>query len=976
MKKTSVLLLFVLLLFTNSVFAQTPELKIGSRVEKPVYLGDLSVAVRIFGHLAETTMKMKFINPNSRVLEGELELPMPEGAVVSGYALDVNGVMIDGVAIEKQKAREVFEAEVRKGIDPGIIEKVKGNNFKTRIYPIPASGYRIAQVTYITSLEIDDAEAVYRLPLQLTRDTAHSTLRVEVLSVDKKPSVSLDGVAAIDFSRQKSGWFFESEIKAVDLKAELKVVAPVPETGAVFVEKASDGNSYFSIQDYRRRPLADGKTRNFKKVVVLYDASGSAEKRNRDLEMQFLEKFFSSERVAPEFELEIVEFRNSPAEPVKFSLQRGNIVKLADHLSSVRFDGGTSFYGLEKHVNKAADCVLLLSDGISTYGKSNAPSFDKPVFAVSSVAGSDFSFLSAVCRKTGGRLINLNVMPIHRAVEAAGADFFGVVAKKHGREIADILPEGSVAASPEFMLVGRIDGDAAEIELSFGSGKVNNEKKTYVIDRSKAVEGDFLRRYWAGRKVEELMSAKDKNRPEIISLSKKHGIVNEFTSLIVLERIEQYLEHRIVPPATMPKWRDEYFKVVESEAATLEKTRSTKLETVIGMWERRLSWWETDFSKAPQPVKMDKKSMRDLSAPGSAMSESLSRSDSFDRESLEDSAMPQSANFQEMAVGGAPSPSALAASSEEKEKSQTVQRSVNPGVAVKAWEPDARYARQIKQAADPMAEYFAQKSNYGNAPSFYLDCADIFIALERPQQAVQILSNIAELELENPALLRVLAHRLAQLEHLEVSADIFAEVLEMRKEEPQSYRDLALVLGRMGEYKRSAELLYEVVLKEWDGRFPEIEVIALEELNNIIQKGKRAGVDGYNVDSRLLKPIDVDLRIVMTWDADLTDMDLWVYEPRGEAASYQNPRTAAGGLVSRDFTRGYGPEEYMIRKALTGTYEVKTKFYGSNSQKVAGAVTLQVDIFTNYGRENEKRRSVTLRLTENKETFTVAEIEF
>ncbi|HAE41132.1 MAG TPA: hypothetical protein DCG57_21230 [Candidatus Riflebacteria bacterium] len=43
---------------------------------------------------------------------------------------------------------------------------------------------------------------------------------------------------------------------------------------------------------------------------------------------------------------------------------------------------------------------------------------------------------------------------------------------------------------------------------------------------------------------------------------------------------------------------------------------------------------------------------------------------------------------------------------------------------------------------------------------------------------------------------------------------------------------------------------------------------------------------------------------------------------------------------------------------------------------MAGAVTLQVDLFTNFGRENEKRRSVTLRLTENKETFTVADIEF
>ena len=51
----------------------------------------------------------------------------------------------------------------------------------------------------------------------------------------------------------------------------------------------------------------------------------------------------------------------------------------------------------------------------------------------------------------------------------------------------------------------------------------------------------------------------------------------------------------------------------------------------------------------------------------------------------------------------------------------------------------------------------------------------------------------------------------------------------------------------------------------------------------------------------------------MTWHADNTDIDLWVTEPSGEKAFYQHNRTTIGGLVSRDFTQGYGPEEYMVR---------------------------------------------------------------
>ena len=37
-------------------------------------------------------------------------------------------------------------------------------------------------------------------------------------------------------------------------------------------------------------------------------------------------------------------------------------------------------------------------------------------------------------------------------------------------------------------------------------------------------------------------------------------------------------------------------------------------------------------------------------------------------------------------------------------------------------------------------------------------------------------------------------------------------------------------------------------------------------------------------------------------------------------------------------------------------------------------MTLQVDVYTNYGRANQKRKSITLRLTKSKETFTVANI--
>ena len=148
------------------------------------------------------------------------------------------------------------------------------------------------------------------------------------------------------------------------------------------------------------------------------------------------------------------------------------------------------------------------------------------------------------------------------------------------------------------------------------------------------------------------------------------------------------------------------------------------------------------------------------------------------------------------------------------------------------------------------------------------------------------------------------------------------------------------------------------------------------ELNRIIALAKRAGIKKIPIDKRLIKLLDVDVRIILTWDADLTDIDLWVIEPSGEKAYYSHPRSTIGGNVSRDFTQGYGPEEYILRKAMRGMYKVQVNFYGSSAQTLSGAVTLQLDLYTNYGRRNEKKKSVTLRLKERKDTITVGVLEF
>ena len=126
----------------------------------PVQVQDAEIEAEINGVVAETRVTLTLFNPNGRVLEGELNFPLPAGATVAGYALDVNGQMVDGVIVEKAKARVVFDEVTRQGVDPGLAEQVGGNMFRTKVYPLPANGARRVTVRYVSTTKAVSEEGM------------------------------------------------------------------------------------------------------------------------------------------------------------------------------------------------------------------------------------------------------------------------------------------------------------------------------------------------------------------------------------------------------------------------------------------------------------------------------------------------------------------------------------------------------------------------------------------------------------------------------------------------------------------------------------------------------------------------------------------------------------------------------------------------------------------------------------------------
>ena len=325
-------------------------------------------------------------------------------------------------------------------------------------------------------------------------------------------------------------------------------------------------------------------------------------------------------------------------------------------------------------------------------------------------------------------------------------------------------------------------------------------------------------------------------------------------------------------------------------------------------------------------------------------------------------------------------------------------------IAIKPWDPATPYLAAMKAVPADKAYgvFLEQRKAFARSPAFLPRLR----RLPRAASASMIwpagvLTDVAALKVADARLLRVAAHRLQQIGERELAIDLFEKVLKLRPEEPQSHRDLPLALsdradaaadlakdaagrdtGRAasGLCLGALDLLNQVLVGRWD-RFQEIELPCLMEANRIIARVNRMKQAGeiadvpVRLDPRFIKNLECDLRVVMTWDADNTDIDLWVTEPSGEKCFYNHNRTTIGGLLSRDFTDGYGPEEYCLRRLMAGKYAIQANFYGSRQQELTGPCTVAATVYTDFGRPTEKKQSLTLRLVEAKEVVDIGSVE-
>ncbi|RZL37320.1 MAG: DUF2135 domain-containing protein [Pedobacter sp.] len=556
-------------------------------------------------------------------------------------------------------------------------------------------------------------------------------------------------------------------------------------------------------------------------------------------------------------------------------------------------------------------------------------------------------------------------------------------------------------------VAGILSEFSTNVILQFGYGNtVVNEQSVRLDPNAQSLASVNVSRIWAQKKIAEMDIQYELNKDDISVLSKQFGIVTRNTSLIVLENLDDYLRYDITPPAEL---RTQFDQVMKQRRADILERKTDLLSKAFVMSKELKKWWNTDFTAQhkdkkgdnyPEPVTNNDIAVDAFRMPPPTpprTQASPSPAPRIQRDERNANAEKEEAALNEVVVVGygVQQKRSVVASATTVVKAQEIsdnkamnltqslsgkvagvqianQSSANsislqqPIVTIPEFKSDKDYMKSLTaKGEEAYQQYLTIRPQYLSTPTFYFDVANYFYQQADSTRALTILSSIADLDLENADLYKVLAYKLKQTGNYNQALFVTEKVLQWRPMDAQSYRDYALALADVGMYQKALDNLYKVLTQSYNSqtasRDEGIEEIIIAEINNLITKyGNKLNTSA--IDKRLIQSLPVDVRVVLNWNKNDTDIDLWVTDPKGEKCYYSDPATEIGGRLSDDFTSGYGPEQFMLKKAMNGKYKIEVNYYGDRQFTISGPTTVTAEIYTRYSTGRQQRKIIVMPL--------------
>jgi Ca-activated chloride channel family protein len=538
------------------------------------------VTVSVEGQVATTEVDQTFFNPNDRQLEGTYLFPVPKGAKIDSFAMDIDGKLTEAELLDATKARKIYEDIVRSMKDPALLEYAGQDLFKVRIFPLEPRKEKRVKLSYTQLLTADGGLVEYRYPLNTEKFSAKPLESVSVtvrLAADAPLTTIHSPSHEVEVKRdgdRKAVIGFEAKDLRPDTDFLLAWgVEPTDEIGLGLLchREAGDDEGTFALFA-APSPAALAAAPQPKDIVFVLDTSGSMAEGDK----------LGQARRALEFCLRNLDDRDRFG-VVRFATEAE---ALADRLlpaddasreKAVAFVkgfkpiGGTAIadaltrgltLATADHEPDRPCFVVFLTDGLPTVGTTDVGKLvdvvtetagKRPVRVFCFGVGTDVNthLLDRIVETT--RAASQYVLP-GEDLELKLANFYGKIASPVLANL-ELTVEGDVRLSKlhptplpdlfkgeQLVVLGRSSGTGrATLTLT---GTVAGEQRRFTLTKSFPEQDDrrdFLPRLWAARRVGFLLDQirlhgeSQEVREEAATLARRYGIVTPYTSWLILE---------------------------------------------------------------------------------------------------------------------------------------------------------------------------------------------------------------------------------------------------------------------------------------------------------------------------------------------------------------------------------------------------------------------------------------------------------
>ena len=530
------------------------------------------VQVEIRDAVARTTVDQEFFNPTGARLEGMYIFPLPTGAVISNFSMEIDGKAARAELLDAAKARGIYEGIVRSMRDPALLEYAGNGAFQVRIFPLePRAGKRV-RLSYSEALHRDGDFFAYTYSLN-TEKFSSAPLEDVSIRADLRSSRGLKSIfcPTHDVEIRRTGdntavvGFEEKQTK--------------PDADFTLYFSTDDGGVGLSVLAYRppgedgyflltATPAYDTSTTVLPKdITLVVDTSGSMAGRKMAQAKRAirycLDHLNSSDR------FDVIRF-STDAEALFGELapvSAANVARAQSFVDGMEAIGGTNAdeaLTLALRSNAApADAgrprvVIFLTDGKPTIGETDEDRLvqkaRKPgvrVFTFGIGDDLDTHFLDKLTEVTRAARVYVGEtedieLPVSLfyekirspvLVDLAIAFGDGVNASQlHPRDLPDLF-RGS-----QLMLFGRYRGSGDSVTLR---GTVNGRRVSIPYKASFPARSDanaLIAPLWAAQRIGYLLdqirlSGREEKElvGEVTALARRFGIITPYTSYLIME---------------------------------------------------------------------------------------------------------------------------------------------------------------------------------------------------------------------------------------------------------------------------------------------------------------------------------------------------------------------------------------------------------------------------------------------------------